>query len=154
MVGHGPAGPATVSKPFDLSGFKELDQALGKLEPTVARRVLERVSIRALKPVDDDRRALSPHLSGDLEESGGIGTKLSRSQRQAHAREFMSEVFAGPGPNPQAIQQEFGNAHHLPQPSLTPAWEANKDQVFDTVKTELPIEILKTAAREGRRRRR
>lgn len=134
-----------------VAGLKDLDKALGQLKASTAKGVLRRVGKAALASFDEAWRAAAPHLSGKLEESGSVGSKLSRGQRAEHERESFVEVFAGPGPLPQAIVQEFGSATNTPQPFVRPAWEATKDQALEIVKTELGAEIVKTKARAAKR---
>lgn len=134
-----------------IDGLKELDAQLGDLKESTAKGVLRRVGRSALEPFDKEWRELAPQLSGALAESGSVGSKLSKSQRKAHERKHFIEVFAGPGPNPQAIQQEFGNANHPPQPFVRPAWEGTKDQVLERVKDGLAAEIIKTNARAAKK---
>jgi hypothetical protein len=76
-----------------------------------------------------------------------VGTKLSRSQKAATEHESFVEVYAGPGPLVQAIQEEFGNDHEAPHPMLRPAWDETKEQVLQNVRTGLKAEIVNTAAR-------
>lgn len=134
-----------------VEGLRELDQALGQLKASTAKGVLRRVGRAALEPFDEAWRVKAPHLSHTLQESGGVGSKLTRTQRAAVERESFVEVHAGPGPNPQAVQQEFGNRQHPAQPFIRPAWEETKDQVLENVKTGLGEEIAKTVARAAKR---
>ena len=134
-----------------VSGLRELDAKLGELKASTAKGVLRRVGKAALAPFDAAWRAGAPRLSGTLAESGSVGSKLTKSQRKAVERQSFVEVFAGPGPNPQAIQQEFGNANQPPQAFVRPAWEATKDQVLENVRTGLGDEIIKTNARADKR---
>lgn len=134
-----------------VEGLADLDKALGQFKASTAKGVLRRVGRKALEPFDSAWRANAPRLSGELADSGAIGSKLTRSQRKAHERQSFVEVFAGPGPHPQAVQQEFGNAQHPAQPFVRPAWEAKKDQVLDGVATGLGDEIEKTASRAAKR---
>jgi hypothetical protein len=134
--------------------FKGADQALGQLKESTAKNVLRRTGRLSLAVFDEEWRDRAPHWSGDLEASGGVGSKLTASQRAEHERESFVEVFAGPGPHPQAIQQEFGNIHQPPQPYFRPAWEATKDLVLQAVVENLGGEILKSAQRAAARTRR
>lgn len=136
-----------------VEGLAQLDQALGQLKESTAKNVLRRTGRKALEPMDAEWRQRAPHLTGALEESGGVGSKLTRSQRQEHERESFVEVFAGPGPNPQAIQQEFGNVNHPPQPFMRPAWEATKDDALRIVAETLGAEIAASAKRAAARAR-
>lgn len=134
-----------------LEGLADLDRALGELSPAAAKGVLRRVGRKALQPFDESWRAKAPHLTGQLEESGSVGSKLTRSQRKQHERESFVEVFAGPGPLPQAITQEFGTVDHAAQPFMRPAWDETRDQVLDGVKEHLGVEITKAARRAARK---
>jgi len=136
-----------------VEGLAQLDQALGQLKESTAKNVLRRTGRKALVPMDEEWRRRAPHLTGALEESGGVGSKLTRSQRQEHERESFVEVFAGPGPNPQAIQQEFGNVNHPPQPFMRPAWDATKDDALRIVAETLGAEIAASAKRAAARAR-
>jgi HK97 gp10 family phage protein len=134
-----------------IEGLADLDRALGKLSPAAAKGVLRRVGRQALQPFDEAWRAKAPHLTGQLGESGSVGSKLTRSQRKEHERESTVEVFAGPGPQPQAVQQEFGNANHAAQPFVRPAWDQTKDRTLEIVKDQLGVEIEKAAKRAARK---
>ena len=136
-----------------VEGLKELDAALKQLPKATAKAVLRRVATKALKPFDEAWRRNAPRLTGALEESGGIGTKLTTRQarlnRKRNDKAFV-EVFAGPN-DPAAIQDEFGNTNQAAQPFVRPAWDATKNQALEIVKTELGGEIEKTAKRAARR---
>lgn len=134
-----------------VEGLAELDAKLGQLKIGAAKGVLRRVGRDSLAVFDEAWRQNAPVLSGALGDSGSIGSKLTRSQRKANERESFVEVFAGPGPHPQAIQQEFGNANHPAQPFVRPAWEQTRDQVLDRVAQGLGAEIERTAARAAKR---
>lgn len=136
---------------FKIEGLAELDRAFGELKQTTAKGVLRRTGRQALEPFDAAWRSRAPVEEGGLKESGGIGSKLSRSQRKAHERESFVEVFAGPGPHPKAVQQEFGNRNHAPHPFVRPAWEQTRGEVLDRVKTGLAEELRKTAERAARK---
>lgn len=134
-----------------ISGLRELDAKLGELKASTAKGVLRRTGKYALEVFDEAWRAAAPRLTGELADSGSVGSKLTRSQRAAAERKSFIEVFAGPGPNPQAVQQEFGNAEQPAQPFMRPAWENTKDQVLQRVADGLGDEIIKTKARAAKR---
>jgi HK97 gp10 family phage protein len=132
-------------------GLKELDAALGQLSPAAGKGVLRRVGRAALEPMDAAWRRNAPSLYHELEQSGDVGSNLSRSQRKSHDRESTVEVFAGPGTNPQAITQEFGTRFHPAQPFMRPAWDETKFKALDIVKDQLGVEIDKAAQRAARK---
>ncbi|MBX3482533.1 HK97-gp10 family putative phage morphogenesis protein [Phenylobacterium sp.] len=138
----------------EVLGLKQLDEALGQLKLSTAKNVLRRTGRKALAPFDEAWRARAPEHTHALERSGGVGSNLTREQRRSHERESFVEVFAGPGPLPQAIQQEFGNINHPPQPYFRPAWEATKDQVLQIVVDTLGGEIAASARRAAARAKR
>ena len=135
----------------EVLGLKELDEALAELSTASAKGVLRRVGRQALQPFDEAWRERAPRDTGRLAESGGIGSGLSRRQRQLHTREDPIEVFAGPGPAAEAVQQEFGNSHNPPQPFVRPAWDATQSQVLQGVIDGLAPEIDKAAQRAARK---
>lgn len=133
---------------FKVEGFKELDKALEELPPAAAKGVLRRAGRAGLGPMDAAWRRRAPHDDWDLEQSGGVGSNINR---RGYRRESDVEVFAGPGNNPQAVQQEFGNRNHPPQPFMRPAWEETREPALEIVKDELAVEIDKAAARARRK---
>lgn len=137
---------------FKIEGLMELDQALGDLAGIgQAKGVLRKVGREALEPFDQAWRANAPREDGHLAMSGGIGSKLTRSQRKAHRRTSTVEVFAGPGGHPSAVQQEFGNENHPAQPYVRPAWDQTAEVTLDRVAQGLGVEIERVAARNARK---
>lgn len=136
---------------FKVEGLSDLDAKLGHLSQSAGKNVLRRVGRQALAPFDAAWRERAPHLTGQLEESGSVGSKLTRSVRKAVERENTVEVFAGPGPNPQASLQEFGTHNHAAQPFVRPSWDATKDEALEIVKTQLEVEIDKAAKRAAKK---
>ena len=136
-----------------VEGLKGLEAALGELGKAAGKAVLRRTAVKALKPFDDTWRAEAPHLTGQLEGSGGVGTKLTRRQARLNRKrddKSSVEVFAGPN-NPAAVPQEFGTVDQSAQPFMRPAWDATQGKVLDGVKTTLGEEIDKTAQRLARK---
>lgn len=130
-----------------LSGFRELDAALGQLPKATGRNVLRRTGIAALSPIAEDAADRAPEFRSDLKDSVTASTRRPRR----HRKRDEVEVFAGPTNLPQAHLQEFGTRHHGPQPFMRPAWDAGKMQVLDDVKTALANEIDKAAQRAARK---
>lgn len=142
-----------------IEGLRELDRALGQLSKSTGKNVLRRVARKALTPFAEDMREKVPEDKGDLKRGVGVGTRLTRRQAALHRKTVRDskasiEMFAGAGGHPQAVQQEFGNVNHPPQPSARPAWDANKDRALRIVVTELGREIEKAAQRAARKRTR
>lgn len=136
---------------FKVDGLAELDRRLADLTQSAGKGVLRRVGRKALQPFDAAWRAKAPKLTRQMAESGSVGSKLTKSVRKAVERESSVEVFAGPGSNPQALQQEFGNHNHVAQPFVRPAWAETKGQALEIVRTELGTEIVKAAKRKARK---
>lgn len=139
-----------------VAGLRDLEAALGKLPQATGKAVLRRVAKQALEPFDKAWRQKAPHLTGSLEESGGIGTKLTRRQARLNRKlEGRASIEMHSGPNdPAAVPQEFGTFDQPAQPFMRPAWDATQMKVLDIVKGQLGGEIEKAAARVARKRAR
>jgi hypothetical protein len=138
-----------------LSGFAELDAALAELSKAAGKGVLRRALKKAATPIADVASSLAPVGQGNLSASFAYGTKLNKRQAGLHRKMFRDdkasvEGFVGSN-DPAAVQQEWGNINHGPQPSLRPAWDAEAMPTLDRLKTELSSEIEKAAARAARK---
>lgn len=136
---------------FKVEGLKELREALQELPKATGRNTVRRALTKAADPIESDAERAAPFLTGQLQRSMTIGTKLSRRQKSQHKKVSEVEIFVGPGSMPQAITQEFGTAHHRAQPFMRPAWDANKLNVLQTIKEILAAEIEKARARLARK---
>lgn len=133
-----------------IEGFRELDRALGELKVTTARNVARRSLKGALEPMAESaRQNVAQDRTGELR--GSIGITTGRPRSKGYRRQDRIEVHMGPGQQPQAIQEEFGNRKQSPRPFMRPAWEAGKQQALDGVKTILSEEIGKATARAARK---
>lgn len=135
-----------------VSGLRELDAALGQLPKSTGKAALRRTLKKAGQPIADDATAKAPVLTGALQISIGVGTKLTRRQSKLHRKMFKddkasAEVFVGAGGLAQATQAEFGNHHQAAEPYMRPAWDGNKDQALEIIEAELGAEIMKAAQR-------
>lgn len=141
-----------------IEGLRELDRALGELPKAAGKGVLRRVLKEAGEPIARAARDRAPKLELHLTESVDVGTKLTKRQARLHRKEFRNdkasaEVFVGPN-DPSAVQQEFGNERHDPQPFMRPAWDATKRQALHIIEHLLWTEIDKSAQRLARKRAR
>lgn len=142
---------------FKVEGLRELERSLRELPKATARNVLRRVLIKRAEPMAETMRALVPDdpatpETKDLKGSIGVGIKLSKRQAKLHRKEHkddkqFAEVFVGAGPKPHAHLQEFGTAHHAPQPFVRPAWDQHKGEILDGLKDDLWKEVEKAAKR-------
>lgn len=138
-----------------VEGLRELDAALGELPKAVGKAVLRRVAKQALQPFDKAWRAnANAHrLTGSLEESGGIGTKLTKRQarlnRKAEGKASI-EMYAGPN-DPAAIPSEYGTVDQAARPFGRKAWASTQDETLNIVSSNLGTEIDKGAARVARK---
>jgi HK97 gp10 family phage protein len=136
-----------------VEGLRELEAALSGLPKSTGKAVLRRTAIKALEPFDKAWRAKAPHLTGALEESGGIGTRLTKRQARLNRKredKASVEVYAGAN-DPAAVQQEFGNVNDPPQPFMRPAWDETSSEVLAIVELELGGKIEKAAQRLARK---
>jgi HK97 gp10 family phage protein len=143
-------------------GLKELEQALLELPSKATQRnVLKRVLLKAAKPIADAMQQNAEHFrkTGVLEESINVGTKLTtrqqtikkRDKRQGGNANSNVEVYAGAGKVGYAHLKEFGDSQMAADPYARPAWDSNRHQALETIKTDLWGEIKKAAERAARK---
>jgi HK97 gp10 family phage protein len=146
---------ASVKTTIRVEGLRELKAALDELPKATGTNILKRALTEAGQPVARDAAAAAPddpETGGyDLRTSIKVGTRLSRRQRKRLRKESKVEVYIGAGPLPQAHLQEFGTAHHGPQPFMRPAFDSNKRGMVEAIKASLWREIDKARARLARK---
>jgi HK97 gp10 family phage protein len=140
------------NKTVTVEGLRELDAALGNLPKATGKNVLRRVLKKAGQPIAEEAEERAPVLTGALQISIGVGTKLTKRQSKLHRKMFKddrasAEMFVGAGGLAQATQAEFGNEHQAAEPYMRPAWDGNKDEALDIIATDLGDEIMKAARR-------
>lgn len=137
---------------IELTGARELHDALGELTKATERTLLRRIATKALEPIVARAKELAPVDSGELRDSITIGTKLSKRARRA-ARADKADgvtVYAGSADR-NAVPREFGTIRSRAEPFMRPAWDEGKHGALDYVRRNLGSEIEKTAARVARR---
>jgi HK97 gp10 family phage protein len=142
-----------------LEGFKELERELEKLSKAAGKGALRRSLKKAGQPMADLMQSLAPigeTATDALADSVTIGTQLSKRQKGMHRRMFRDdkasvEMFVGPGPDPAAWNQEFGNINHGAQPFARPAWDQEAKPTLERLKPLLWSEIEKSLSRAARR---
>lgn len=138
-----------------VEGLRALDRELAKLPKSAGKAALRRVLKKAATPLADAMREAAPRGDGatdHLAESIAVSSRLSKRQASKHRRMFRDnrasvELFVGPGPDPAAWNQEFGNVRHGPQPFVRPAWDAHREPMLARLKDDLWAEIRKTIRR-------
>ena len=140
----------------ELTGFAELDAALGELRQPVAKAVMRRALVQAAEPTVEAAKAMAPRDDGDLDDSITASHRLSPRQAGLHRKAVRddrasAEAFVGAGPVPQAHLQEFGTFKDAPQPFMRPAWEGTKMEVLRRLADTLRDEIAKSVARARRK---
>lgn len=138
-------------------GFREMDAALGEFSKATARNILTRAGLKALEPVAATAKAKAHRLTGKLQDSIDVSTRLGKRQKRLNRQPSTVEVYAGPtasdgeNPPPQGVWEEFGTEDHPPHAFLRPAWDGNQTEVLETVKEELAGELDKATARAQRK---
>lgn len=143
-----------------LTGFVELEADLAELEKLATRKAVGRRALKkAAEPMAEMMRAMAPRQdTGEVRLAASItvSTKLSDRQRKLHRKMFRDdraavEMFVGPGPDPAAWNQEFGNIVHGPQSFVRPAWDSDREALLKRLGQELRVEVDKAVARARRR---
>lgn len=142
-----------------VDGLKELEAALKELPRATGKSVLRRVLKKRAEPIADAMRSKAPvdiEGGGQLRDSVGVSTKLSKRQRGLHRKAFKNdkasvEMFVGAGPLPQAHLTEFGGPNNSPVGWARSSWDAGKAELLDGLKADLWAEVEKAAARHARK---
>lgn len=141
-------------------GFAEMDRALAEFSKATTRNVLQRAGLAALEPMAEDMRQKAPVQAtngGELRDAITTGKKLGKRQKRLNRQPLTVEVYAGVseepggGMTPEAIQQEFGNENHGPQPYVRPAWDNGQGKLLPDLSESLGGEIDKATARAQRK---
>ncbi|HCO90504.1 MAG TPA: hypothetical protein DIT40_05980 [Alphaproteobacteria bacterium] len=133
-----------------VEGLRDVERALKQLPRATAKASARRILKEAGEPIARAGAANAPQQHGDLAESYGVGTKLTKRQRKVSRRESDVEVYVGPN-DPGAVQTEFGNDHQSAQPHLRPAWDGHRMGALETIKSGIWGEVTKTIARYQKR---
>lgn len=135
-----------------VEGLRELEKALADLPKSTARSAIRRALRSAAEPLVNAAQENAPKLTGELEKSIIVGTRLTKRQARAARKEgkYFSEIHVGTS-NPAGVPQEFGTFKEGAQPFMRPAWDGTKDQVLDGIKDSLAEEIEKARARLARK---
>lgn len=163
-----------------VSGFRELDAALGNLPKATARNVLVRTLRKAGEPIAEEARRHVPVRTGTLRDSISVsarvknkignaeysaamkaglgkqaaGAALRAARKAAKGTGSFAEAYVGPARGKGVIRYahivEFGSNDTAPQPYMRPAWDAKQREALDIIKAELGNEIIKAARRVGR----
>jgi HK97 gp10 family phage protein len=140
-----------------VEGLKECEAALQDLINTAGvstatgKNTVRRAMRFSLEPIKQAMINHAPVLKGRLKAGINISTQLSRRQRAQHVKQDAVEVFVGVKPLPQAHLTEFGAAHMAPRAWARPAVDQNVPTVIERFKSQLLIEIQKTAERHARK---
>lgn len=123
---------------LSVEGFDEADRTLVRLGGMRDAEALKEIGIDALEPVADAARALVRRRTGTLANSIHAGDRLSPAQSALnHPETGTVEIYAGPGPLPQAITEEFGTVHESGHPFMRPAWDSRVSDVQSRLKDGL-----------------
>jgi hypothetical protein len=145
-----------MSETVGVSGFAALEKELDRLSKAAGKGVLRRGLKVAATPIATVANSLAPKgPTGEYAKSFKYGTKLNKRQASLHRKMFRDdrssvEGFVG-SDDPAAVQQEFGNRNHEPQPALRPAWDQEAKPTLDRLGKALWIDLEKTVKRADRK---
>lgn len=140
-----------------FEGGRELQQALAAVadatgKNTQGKAAMRRALTEAGKITQTAAKANAPVLTGRLQLSINVGTKLTRRQARMVRKAGKSavEVYVGTSDSA-AVPQEFGTFKERAQPFMGPAWDSTQDAVLEKIKTEAWTQIEKTAQRVAKK---
>lgn len=146
----------------NLTGFKELAEALKALGPKVAKNGLRRATSAGAAIVRNEARKRAPVDTGELKRD--IMMKRERDARGGDTTGAVYVVYVRAGKKSRAAGKkrnvhrdsfywkflEFGTQKMAAKPFLRPAFEANKEAAVEAIGKSLD-ETIQAAAREGTR---
>lgn len=109
---------------------KNLKSNLKAMGKALTRKTLTPIMRENLQPMAEDMRSHAAVGTGEMAKSVRVSNRLSKTQRSKLDRIAPIEMYVGPGPLPQAIQEEFGNFHQRPRPFIRPAFDAGADKAM------------------------
>jgi HK97 gp10 family phage protein len=128
-----------------FEGGKQLDAALSQFTPAKRRTIGRKALDEGGQILARSMRDKAPVDEGGLRESIDVSGTLAKAPRAAHKKVAEQERYVGPDSRPAAVQQEFGNENHPPQPFGRPAFDETRDEVLKRVGDELWLGIEKAA---------
>lgn len=131
-----------------IEGDKEIARNLQAMGRALTRKTLKPIMRENLQPMAEDMRAHAARGTGELADSVRVTDRLSKTQRSKLERIAPVEMYVGPGPLPQAIQEEFGNLRQAPRPFIRPAFQNGADKALKGI-AEQGVEAILNAAKKG-----
>lgn len=131
-----------------IEGTADIARKLRAMGVALQRKTLVPIMEENLEPMAAEMRAHAARRSGEMADSVTVGTELSPAQAASNVPIAPIEVYAGPGPNPQAVQEEFGNFHQAPDPFIRPAFDGHVDSAMRGI-AEDGIDAILDAAKKG-----
>lgn len=131
-----------------ITGTDEISRKIRAMGKALTRKTLIPIMADNVEPIADDMRSLARRRSGEMAGSVTVSTQLSPHQAAIVESIAPVEIYAGPGPLPQAIQEEFGNVHEAPHPFIRPAFDSGVKRAVDGIAHD-GIDAILDAAKKG-----
>lgn len=131
----------------ELIGADDLENALKQLPKSMAKSVLRRALIKAAEPTETLAREMAPRgATGNLKISIDAKTQLKASQKRGAKIDGVEAFIGATTPKgAHAHLVEFGTAHSAPHPFMRPAWDATKNKVLASIRSEIWKALAKSA---------
>jgi hypothetical protein len=154
-----------VAEIFKTEGFEELEQQLLQLAEgfrgdLVMRNTLTKAVRASLEPVLSSVIARAPydekntgpiHLRNTARVDARIPTSADRKSEYVNQTDAVIGVVSVKK-SAVSLSQEFGNARTSPQPFLRISLESNRDNIVNTLKSELAVSIPAYAKKLAKRK--
>ncbi|MGV7119556.1 hypothetical protein [Sphingopyxis sp. 550A] len=148
-----------------VSGFKELDAALGELTKVTARNVLFRTAEKSMEPMREKMKYFAPYDAHDRDGDGKhledtMTTERVKAKRARGSVKYQAsdgvEVMTGPAPKGKRARanagwQEDGTSKMEANSYVLPAFDSEGMATVDRVRENLLIELDKTTDRIRKR---
>lgn len=129
-------------------GIDDIQRKLRAMGEALRRETLVPIMEERLQPMADDMRSHARRRSGRMADSVTVSTELSPHQAAVNDPIAEIEVYVGPGPLPEAIQEEFGNFHESPHPFIRPGFDAHVNEAMAAIEQD-GIDAILAAADKG-----
>ena len=131
-----------------VTGTDEIVRKIRAMGKALTRQTLIPIIADNVEPIADNMRSLARRRTGAMAESVTVSTKLSPHQAAIVEPIAPIEIYVGPGPLPQAIQEEFGNLREPPHPFIRPPFDSGVKSAVDGIAHD-GIDAILDAAKKG-----
>jgi len=123
-----------------ITGDKEVDAELKKVEPKLAKKALRKAARKGAKIVQARMKQLAPVRTGKLRKAIKVRAQ-KRSRTQLGARVISDSIIRDGEKTYYGMAWEYGTKKITARPFIRPAAEASRQEVTDIFRKEVAAQI-------------